>query len=224
MSSHDERADVITGRSTLHRVVGSVVGFIPAVARCAVRTVWTLVRIVAAVWTRRLPADDDLVSASWLLALLGVASPLMVEAIHLIYELTDPIPRGTTIDRLVRSQTYGSVVETGFIVFGVVSLAIGMCVSRRRPRVMWWVAPQMVVLVNVIGVLDLYLTVEMLIHFRIYLPNGVLVPLRFMPLIGAFVVTGAWMWWVITPTDTERLEKELAAEQAATESVKSTGP
>lgn len=223
MNLPDKPADATTRLFSLRRVVRGAIGLIPVATRSVGRTGRTLGRIAAAVWTRRLPPDEELISASWQLALLGCGTLALLPLIHWFHNYLDPPPNAGVWTGAGRFQNYGNVTFVLFSVFNLVSMSSGMWVSRRRPRVLWWVAPQMVVLVNVIGMVNLYLTVETLKSVRIFLTNDVQLFFLFMPLVGAFAVTAAWMWWVLTPSDMELLAKELGAEQAAREKAEAAG-
>lgn len=178
------------------------------------RTLW---RFAGAAWTRQLPPDDELFSASRRLALLGVSTPFVSAIIYWFHNTFDSAfePGGMGDD--VRLMNYFFWTLLTFVPLELASMILGMWVSRRRPQVLWWLAPQMAVLVNVILVAQFLQTRSLLDHFQIPMPNELLVMLQFLPLIGAFAFSGTWMWWVLTPTDVERVARELAAERVARE-------
>ena len=222
MNPPDKPADATTRLFSLRRVVRGAIGLIPVAIRGVGRTGRTLGRLVAAVWTRQLPPDEELIPASWQLALFGLVISASIPFVHWCHNYLDPPPNAGIWTGSDRSQNYGVVALVLFSVFNLVSMALSLWVSRRRPRVLWWLAPQMVVLVNVIGVVDVHLTVVMFDGVGIFLSNEVQFVLRLILRVGAFAITAVWMWWVLTPSDAERLAVEMAAEQAALEKVEAT--
>ena len=222
MSRPDTLAETIPQQSSSRHIAQHAVALIPAAMRSVGRTIRTLGHIFVAAWTRRLPADDELIPASWRLALFGWSTVVTIPWLHWCHNYFDPPPNAGVWTGFARLQNYWAVTFVLFLVFILVPMAMGMWVSRRRPRVLWWVAPQMVVVANLIGMVNVLLTVLAFERVGIYWTNDVQFWFRLMPLVGAFAVTAVWMWWVLTPSDVERLAKELAAEQAAREKVEAT--
>lgn len=192
------------------------------------RTVRTLGRIVAAVWTRRLPNDEELFHVAWQLALLGVAVLFLLMAIGLYHDsLAARMKLDSFIDRYNRLVVYAFWRDVSFVAIESMSIALGMWISKRRRFVLIWLVPQMVFVLSYVWVWNGTRITSALYQRGLFMSqkfNSVEQVISAWSIFGAIAVTACWTWWALTPTEAERLAKEIVAEQAAHAVIEATPP
>lgn len=151
---------------------------------------------------------------SWWLNMLSWLAPFVLWGLFFV-SLTVMPPGGGQFAALGRLVAFMVITTAVVAVLQLISLGMGMRVARHRPRVLWWVAPQMAIVLSLLAFANVWMSVVAMQNAGLvtgFAGDQIVIVATPLAIAAAIAVTVWWTRWILARTRADRMSESFATE------------